>query len=441
MKKAQKREHWKMKKTKLVCLASVLVTAMSCAQSESETDGRWSHVFSKFSSHLGTYTEKITFSQWCERWGLTCPSEETDENSHENRQASLESKESRQWRVVAELLEKAVQSGSDFSLEQQELNSARVRIFMQQLGLGDVHGDLLNALSKSGIKEVAIEPSGRVRFQARETVSGQSGVLRGQSGLNWIFASSGDFSVGAQGQYIFNGLQFAAANALESDVFGELGYTDEDKIVWSGQNIAVTHVPEDFIIKDIPVRWEKFGELKEDVLIRNITEARNIVLANDRHLKLNSAFFDTAASHADVFTEDEKIQPALKKLLDSMGQFDLRSPQSGAALANIALQRAERLVCRIEMSGVPAIEIGLSQNFGLQNVFSNEKKNAQIDLYGINIKVRIGFPISFNLKRVDVEPTKIVIKGVPIIGEISIPLPGSDSYMGKELKKLECTES
>lgn len=429
------------KKAKLICLASVLITAASCAQSEHRSSGEWSKAQSQLNSLLESYAEKLSFEQWCERWGLACPIEEESARSGWNEQSLSESKEVRQWRAVADLLDKAVRSGSDFIIEQQELNSARVRIFMQQLGLGDVHGDLLDALSRSGIKKVAIEPSGRVRFQARETVSGQSGVLRGKSGLNWIFASNGEFSVDDNGRYLFEGLQFAAANALESDVFGALSYSDEDKIVWSGENIAVTHVPDDFIIKDVPVRWEKFGDLQEEVLIRNATEARNIILANNRKLKLNSVFFDTAASHAAVFTDDQKIQTALKQLLDSLGQFEMRQPQSGIALAKMTLQRAERVGCRIEMSGVPAIDVSLSRDFGIQNVFTNEKKNAQIDLYGINIKVRIGFPISFNLKRIDVEPTKIVIKGVPVVGEISIPLPGSESYLGKELKKLECNET
>ncbi|MEY2987045.1 MAG: hypothetical protein RJB13_566 [Pseudomonadota bacterium] len=429
------------KATKLICFASVLGLAASCAESKLSTETGWSKSLSQIKGKLGAYTEKISFDEWCERWGLTCPVKDEDTEIDSSEENFSESNELRQWRVIADLLEKAVLSGSDFSIEQQELNSARVRIFMQQLGLGDVHGDVLNALSKSGIKKLALEPSGRVRFQARETVSGQSGVLRGNSGLNWIFASNGEFSVGAQSQYLFNGLQFAAANALESDEFGSLGYTDEDKIVWSGQNLAVTKIPADFLIKDVPVRWEKFGELQEEVLIRNITEARNIALANNRNLKLNSKFFDAAASHAGEFTDDPKIQGALKQLLDSFGLFEMRQPTSSIALANVSLQQAERMGCRIEMSGVPAIEVGLSRSFGIQNIFTNEKKNAQIDLYGINIKVRIGFPISFNLKRVDVEPTKIVIKGVPVIGEISIPLPGSDSYLGKELKKLECVGS
>lgn len=427
--------------TKLICCASVLGMAASCAESKLSGEADWSRSLSHVQSKLGAYAEKISFDEWCERWGLTCPAKDERVALSSSEQSLADSKEMRQWRVVADLLDKAVQSGSDFAIEQQELNSAKVRIFMQQLGLGDVHGDILDALSKSGIKKFAIEPSGRVRFQARETVSGQSGVLRGNSGLNWIFASSGEFSVGAQSRYLFNGLQFAAANALESDDFGSLGYTDDDKIVWTGQSLAVTNIPDDFLIKDVPVRWEKFGDLQEEVLIRNITEARNIALANNRNLKLNSQFFDAAASHAGEFADDPKIQAALKQLLDSFGLFEMRQPTSSVALANISLQHAQRMGCRIEMSGVPAIEIGLARNFGIQNIFTNEKKNAQIDLYGINIKVRIGFPISFNLKRVDVEPTKIVIKGVPVIGEISIPLPGSDSYMGKELKKLECVGS
>ena len=427
--------------TKLICCASVLCLAASCAESKLSTDTDWSSRLYQVKSRLGAYTEKISFDEWCERWGLTCPVKDDDTQFNSVDTFVSESKELRQWRVIANLLEKAVQSGSDFAIEQQELNSAKVRIFMRQLGLGDVHGDILEALSKSGIKKVALEPSGRVRFQARETASGQSGVLRGNSGLNWIFSSSGEFSIGPQSQYLFNGLQFAAANALESDEFGTLGYTDDDKIVWSGQNLAVTNIPDDFLIKDVPVRWEKFGDLQEEVLIRNISEARNIALANNRNLKLNSRFFDAAASHAGEFTDDPKIQRALKQLLDSFGLFEMRQSTASTALANISLQQAERMGCRIEMSGVPAIEIGLSRHFGIQNIFTNEKKNAQIDLYGINIKVRIGFPISFNLKRVDVEPTKIVIKGVPVIGEISIPLPGSDSYMGKELKKLECVSS
>jgi hypothetical protein len=92
------------------------------------------------------------------------------------------------------------------------------------------------------------------------------------------------------------------------------------------------------------------------------------------------------------------------------------------------------------MSGTPPIELTLDRRFGIQNAYTNDKKHAQIDLYGINIKARVGIPISFNLKRVDVEPSRIVIKGVPVIGEIVIALPEEGKKFNKELKKLECTE-
>jgi hypothetical protein len=138
--------------------------------------------------------------------------------------------------------------------------------------------------------------------------------------------------------------------------------------------------------------------------------------------------------------EDAKIVGAVGRLINSFGSMVMTQPTSATPLAQIALQQASSVVCRIEMSGTPAIDLTLDKRFGIQNVFTNEKNNAQMDFYGINIKARVGLPISFNLKRVDIEPTRIVIKGVPVVGDVSIPLPGSDKKFGKELKKLECAE-
>ncbi|MEN9528280.1 MAG: hypothetical protein RI932_153, partial [Pseudomonadota bacterium] len=382
--------------------------------------------------------EKISFEQWCARWGLICAKSEpknTDEAT-----GSLVSKDELKWRAIAELTDKAFKSGSNFTIEQQELNSARIRIFMSQLGLGDVHGDVLDVLSKSGLRKLILDPNGQLRFEARATLNGQSGTVRGNSGMKWAFANDGEVSIGTAGQYLFKGLEFSAATSFESDEFGQLHFNEADKTLWSGNTLAVTHIPDGFFIKDIPVRWEKFNEVKQDVLVRNATEARNILFTPARVLRLNSAFFDTAAKHSDLFVDDDKIKTAVRQLINAFGLMEMKAPTSSSPLAQVSLQQAGSVMCRIEMSGTPAIEVTLDKRFGVQNVFTNDKSHAQIDLYGINVKARVGFPISFNLRRVDIEPTRIVIKGIPVVGEISIPLPGSDKKLGKELKKLECSE-
>lgn len=413
---------------------SLLGVAVSCAR-----DDEISRV-SSFNGHrLADFVEKISFTQWCERWGLACPKPDAGKKASEFEVLS-ESKDVLKWRAIAELVEKALKSGSQFSIEQQEMNSARVRIFMNQVGWADVHGDMLNVLGQSGLKKLNLDPAGKLSFEGRTTLNGQSGWVRGNSGMKWAFANDGEFLVGTAGQYLFKGVQFSAASSFESDEFGELSFTDDDQTTWSGNTLAVTHVPDGFFIKDIPVRWEKFNDVKQDVLIRNATEARNLVFNGTRNLKLNSAFFDTAARHTPLFVEDAKIVGAVGRLINSFGSMVMTQPTSASPLAQIALQQASSVVCRIEMSGTPAIDLTLDKRFGIQNVFTNEKSNAQMDFYGINIKARVGLPISFNLKRVDIEPTRIVIKGVPVVGDVSIPLPGSDKKFGKELKKLECSE-
>jgi hypothetical protein len=419
-------------------LGFLLTLAVSCARDDSSQQSRLASVGANDGDASWLALEKISFEQWCARWGLLCPKPEpkiwNDETS------SFETKDELKWKAIAELTDKAFKSGSNFGIERQELGSARIRIFMNQLGLDDVHGDVLEFLSKSGLRKVFLEPSGQLRFEARATLNGQSGVVRGNSGMKWAFANEGDVSIGSAGQYLFKGLEFSAANSFESDEFGQLHFNSTDQTLWSGNTLAVTHIPDGFFIKDIPVRWEKFNELKQDVLIRNATEARNIVFTPNRIVRLSSAFFDTAAKHSDLFVDDEKIKPALRQLINAFGQMEMKAPTSSTPLAQVSLQQANSVVCRIEMSGTPAIDLTLDRRFGIQNVFTNDKSNAQIDLYGINVKARVGIPISFNLRRVDVEPTRIVIKGIPVVGEISIPLPGNEKQFGKELKKFECSE-
>jgi len=419
-------------------LGFLLTIAVSCARDDSNLNSKPTSIGAGGNEADFFGLEKISFEQWCTRWGLICPKPEPKSFATET-QTSL-SKDEQKWRAIAELTDKAFKSGSNFTIEQQELNSARIRIFMNQLGWGDVHGDVLDVLNKSGLRKLVLEPTGRLRFEARTTLNGQSGTVRGNSGMKWAFANEGEVSVGALGQYIFKGLEFSAATSFESDEFGQLHFNESDKTLWSGNALAVTHIPDGFFIKDIPVRWEKFNDVKRDVLVRNATEARNIIFSPNRIVRLNSSFFDTAAKHSELFVEDDKIKTAVRQLINAFGQMEMKAPSTSNPLAQVSLQQAGSVVCRIEMSGTPAIDVTLDKLFGIQNVFTNEKRNAQIDLYGINIKARVGIPISFNLRRVDIEPTRIVIKGIPVVGEISIPLPGSDKKLGKELKKLECSE-
>ena len=417
---------------------SLFSLVVSCAREENFQKQEKSSISSLDGESLNAAVEKISFEQWCGRWGLNCSQPDSGKLGADGE--FEQSNDVLKWKAIAELFEKAIASGSNFSLEQQELNSARVRIFLNQIGWGEVNADLLDVLSKSGLKKVGLEPAGKLRFEGRTTLNGQSGSVRGNSGMKWAFANDGEFSVGSAGQYLFRGLKFSAATSFESDDFAQLNFNDADQTTWSGNNLAVTHVPDAFFIKDIPVRWEKFSDLKQDILIRNATEARNIVFNATRNFRLNSVFFDTASKHTSLFVDDAKISGAVKTLVNSFGSLEMKAPTSSTPLAQLVLQQAGSVVCRIEMSGTPAIDITLDKRFGVQNVFTNDKTNAQVDLYGINVKARVGIPISFNLKRVDIEPTRIVVKGVPVVGDIVIPLPTKDKKFGKELKKFECVE-
>ncbi|NBX16518.1 MAG: hypothetical protein EBR09_04050 [Proteobacteria bacterium] len=417
----------------LSCLAA------SCAResvSEKESSDSASSLMSAGST---SDVEKMAFAQWCERWGLTCPADDKKLLIEVN-DSQDESKETLQWQAISQLFERFARSGSDFSVDDSELTSAKTRLLMTQIGLHDVHSDFLEVLGKSGLKKLAVDPLGNIRFEARPTVSGQSGMVRGRSGMKWIFANNGGVSVGGKGQYLFSGLQFSAANSFESDVFGQLTYNDVDKTTWSGSNLAVTHVPDGFFIRDVPVRWEKFSDLQRVPMLAAVSEMRDLVFSGGRFIKLNPAFFDTAARNMPVFVDDAKILPAATKLVDAFGSLEFRAPSAKTSLAQLSLEKAASVMCRIEMSGTPPIELTLDRRFGVQNAYTNEKRHAQIDLYGINIKARVGIPIAFNLKRIDVEPSRIVIKGVPVIGEIAIPLPEEGKKFDKELKKFECTE-
>jgi hypothetical protein len=418
---------------------TILGLQVSCARdSHSELD-RDSRLSSVIPADRGAEVEKIGFTQWCERWGLTCPEKNSDFGNDDSAMIE-ESQELLQWQAISQLFDRFASSGSDFAIDDGELSSAKTRILLTQIGLQTVHSDVLEVLTRSGLKKLAIDPRGNIRFEARPTASGQSGLVRGRSGMKWIFANSGGVSVGDKGLYLFSGLQFSAANSFESDVFGQLTYNDSDKTTWSGSNLAVTHVPDGFFIRDVPVRWEKFSDLQRVPMLANITELRDLVFNGGRFIKLSPVFFDTAARNMPVFVDDAKILPAVTKLVDAFGVLEFKAPTAKTPLARLNLEKATSVMCRIEMSGTPPIELTLDRGFGIQNVYTNDKRNAQIDLYGINIKARVGIPISFNLKRIDVEPSRIVVKGVPVVGEIAIPLPDEGKKADKELKKLECTE-
>jgi|GEM_PF-676440 len=427
---------------RFLAAGGLIAVAISCARSEIDNRDDASKLSSLKGSENNLALEKLSFAQWCKRWGLTCP--KSADIAHETpSEFQADSKDIQQWHAISELVGKAIGSGSNFALESSELNSARIRIFMAQIGLNEVLSDINELLSKSGLKKVGLEPAGKLSFEARTGWNGNTGLagtVRGRSGMKWSFESAGEFLVGDSGQYLFKGLRFSAASSFESDYFGVLTRNDEDKTMWSGESLAVSHVPDGFFIKDIPVRWEKFNDLNRETLITNATEARNIVFNGTRNLRLNSAFFDTAAKHMPLFVEDPKVVNAATQLANAFGTLEMKASSPTSPLAQLTLEKANAVVCRIEMTGTPALEVTLDKRFGVQNIFNNEKSAAQIDLYGINIKAKVGLPISFNLKRVDVEPTRVVVKGIPVIGEISIPLPGSDSKFGKELKKLECNE-
>ncbi|NBW80676.1 hypothetical protein EBR21_02880 [bacterium] len=416
-----------------------LAFVASCGRISTDSTSDESRISSLSASEGALDVEKISFEQWCKRWGLTCPSK-TETISAESAESYTDSKEFQQWQVISQLFEAFARSGSNFSMANDELTSGRLRLLMTQIGLQEFHQDVIELLERSGLRKLSIESDGKIRFEARPGVNNQSGIVRGKSGMKWTFESEGGVSVGTGGNYLFNGLLFSAANSFESDVFGKLGYNDTDKTVWSGSNLAVTNIPDGFFIRDVPVRWDKFSDVKRLPLLRYLTEFRNLVFTPGRTIRVNSAFFNTASRNMSVFVDDAKILGAVTKLVDALGLLEIKEPTAGAAFAQLNLEKANSVMCRIEMSGTPAIELTLDKRFGIQNAYTNDKYNAQIDLFGINIKARVGVSISFNLKRVDVEPTRIVIKGVPVVGEISIPLPDEKGKFAKELKKLECNE-
>jgi hypothetical protein len=392
--------------------------------------------------------EKISFSQWCERWGLSCPTK-THVNEFESvnlqggqieasdDEALADSRQLKRWQAISKLVTQFSTSGSQLSIEDTELSNAKTRLLMTQIGLQDVYAELLDLIQRARVRKVFLDSEGKLRFESRLASGAFSGIIRGRSGLKWLFENQGTMAVdAASGQYSFEGLSFAAANGVSSESFRFLSFNDADQSHWAGRELTVTHIPAGFIARDLPVRWEKLSEIQREKLLRGTTELRNVLLNSNRNIRLNRSFFDTAARAMPVFINDSKLLPALTTLTDALGGLEIKAPLGNAPIAQVNLEKANGLMCRMEMSGTPTMEFYLDKNFGVQNVFTNEKFNAQIDLYGITVKAKAGISVSFKLRRVDVEPTRIVVKGVPVVGEVVIPQGKSD----KELKKFECSE-
>lgn len=368
----------------------------------------------------------LTFKEWCQQWGLTCPPSTQDDDEGIVAQMSPE-----QWKSTLSLFRALLVERNVLSFVRADLESPQFKEVIRTLGLQKLEADIVQLIDRVGLLKISLPGTGTVSVESK----GQ-GVIAGQSSLAWLFAPQVAIKPGATGKLEMSGISFADKSKTRTENLASISLPVSPSYLWGTTNLQISQVPGSFLLNEIVLDTSALKNVKIEQALKSVTPLRDWLFAGGRKAHLGSGFFDTAAKEVGVIISNPLLRRILPPLLEKLGSVDIEKVAANP-LATVSLRADGKLTCRLEMEGQPKIDLTFDKKFGVTNLLTTDKGFARAEFYGVSAKLDVLGPISpgFKLQIIEVEPTRLVIKKVPVIGEVAIPLNGEPTT----LKAFACS--
>lgn len=367
--------------------------------------------------------EVASFQEWCTAWGLTCPTTPPDNVPSADHPWSAA-----QWQSAFALVKATASSPGNVRITRAELDDQNLATALQHLGGAEMLAQLKQRLDASKVQSVGVTAGGfSLAASAPADFAAQSGLVV-HNDVAVTARVTDAFDVAVTGLDVHG--QTDAADALAG-----FGVTNVNVLDWRGPSTAVAGVPIKFAFQelagvelggDAPTAMPGYQQLQPAMM-----PLKDWITTGQRDVDLRREAFQAYAQHLPRLVDDQQMATALRYILERV-----KTVQSTAASRRQKLVQGEA-TGEIRCNAGDQAQIMIQPQFGITSLTRLSATSSQVALYGIKVKPLTGaIRPTITLNRIDFEPTRIVVRDVPIMGTYVIDM--SDSSGGGMSMNLTC---
>ncbi len=365
----------------------------------------------------------LPFQDWCNQWGLNCNiplDAEENHNSETEKKSDAPAPKTpwtaEQWKAASHIAHSVLSESINLSVARQDFNHPQFRMIMNDLGVSVSVKNMTDFLDKFGFSQFLIPGDGTLKINHNGT-----GQILGRSRLQWKLANSTNIAPQENGNIDLAGVTLSSSTQSQAEVLSSTSRYNNSSQAMNLASNTITDVPNSFLTHEARIDLSEFKKMTAEQFFRNLGLLRDFLMVPNRTFKLSNAFFSTVASKIPIFIENPIFKTSIPSIFANIASLEIKKANA-LPMAIGTLKEGKKLKCTIEMEGQPKVDLTLDPSFGLNNSSSTPQNNAKIELFGVTAKAYMGaISPSFKLQLIELEPTRIVIKKVPIIGEVVIP--------------------
>lgn len=361
------------------------------------------------------------FSTWCENWGIECPPGPAPAFPEAGKELTVE-----QWEALSRIVNGFVQSRSRFAMTRSEFEDEELKNIMKALNSLDALEKMTEFLDLFGLESLEKSSLGYVRLNFED-----AGRYPAPVGFDLGFDSNITVRFNRAGIIDFRGLRIGELGA-DLEAMQSVSVAGQNTVDLTTDARKVTNLHMAFVAQHLLAGIDGIlpGTNPDGTKLLSVVVPL-VEWFEDRRraLYLKKDFFELVAKESRAFGDaSETERTGIGKLLDVLDTVRTGSNSSrGGSLLSVTLSK--KFNCVIEKEGDPTIKLALSTRFGLKNIQRRSEDVTRITLRGVRVSAK---GVGFDLKTIDVEPDKIVIRGVPLIGKVEIPMDEEEENAGNE---------
>ena len=381
--------------------------------------------------------KSISFQDWCLNWKLNC-TEPTPSQPHDVKLTPAA------WNALNTVLKQFLIEMSKIQFSAAELQDPEFQKIMHAMGLPKTLSQLLNMTQKLGLEKIQSTTAGILNL----TLAKKTTTLESRSGLRWNFGQNYSVEPTVGSGIKSSGLTFSSPDGQIVEEFKNSNLSQDSTIEWNTSNLKILNIPQNFIENEFFSAQDELEKLNLNSVLPNIANLMQWAFAKGRKLDLSPAFFEVLSAQAKILIQEPSLAKIVAELTKNLGSLSIQMSPTKPTVS-MRTKSNKTLFCRMEVAGVPNMDIEFASEFGVQKMYGvnleNQENNVSkpalnVTMYGLKSKIDLPGPFdpTFSMEEVEIQADHIIIKKVPVIGQISVPF--SLDHI-PEIKNFACRNS
>lgn len=347
------------------------------------------------------------FTAWCADWQLTCPTGAAPDMPSEGSPWTPE-----QWRSLMGAVRALTHDQVDVVVTRQELEDPDLVQAADLVGAGRLFASFKKLISDTGLSDARIG-GGKVGL----SFTG-SGARQGVSGLQVRYEPATSLSVEEDRSIAVSGVAIESGHAARESVTG---------VAFTGKNIVDWKYPSGSKVIDAPIKFvfdEVVGvdfAVDSDVdpeyaeIVKALGTLERWIKSGRREVALSRPTFEALEANLPALFDEPRHKNTVKYLFGRL--VKLSSHEATRAQRLATGEASASISCALRGRA----EITTSRNFSVDSMEPLRSGGVRLRFTGVSARPLRGLiRPTLSMRTLDLEPTKIVIHDVPVLGTYAI---------------------